>query len=113
MREKKDKSNSPNLIDQVIKESVGSSRTRLELNLLDEDKLKDAEYLKLEKSCKKFRSKLLKEYEDIFKDILEKDDVMKKSDIKIDVEKNPNIKPTNARTPVEIPLHLRSAANGE
>ena len=38
---------------------------------------------------------------------------MKIPDIKIDVENNSNIKPTNARTPVEIQLHLRYAATEE
>ena len=55
----------------------------------------------------------MKEYKEVFKEVLDKEDVMKISDIKIDVEKNPNIKQTNTRTPADIPLHLRTAANEE
>ena len=38
---------------------------------------------------------------------------MKIPDIKIDVEENTNIKPSNAKTPAFVPLHLRTAANEE
>ena len=104
MKEKEDKST--NLIDKVIKESVGSSRSKINLNLLDEDKFETAAYQKMEKECEQLRSKLLKEYKDIFKEVLDKEDVMNISDIKIDVERNPNIKPSNARTPADVLLHL-------
>ena len=91
MKEKEEKST--NLINKVIKESVGSLWRKINLNLLDEDKFETAAYQKKEKECEQLRSKLLKEYKDIFKEVLDKDDIMNIPDIKIDVEKNPNIKP--------------------
>ena len=53
--------NSSNLIDKVIKESIGSSRTKINLNLLDEDRYKATTYKKKDKECQEVRSKLLKE----------------------------------------------------
>ena len=47
IREKEERST--NLIDKVIKESVSSLRSRIKLNLLDEDKFKVAAYQKMEK----------------------------------------------------------------
>ena len=81
MMDKEEKETS--LIDTVIKESIGSSRTQINLNLLDEDKYETAEYRKKEKQCQELRSKLLREFKDVFKEVLDREDIMKIPDIKI------------------------------
>ena len=64
---------------------------------------------KFEKIC----LRLLDEYADCFRETLGSEDVINQTDIKIYQDRSVNIAPTNAKTPTEIPIHLRDAADRE
>ena len=57
---------------------------------------------------------LITKYKDIFKEDLEEVDTIKtRNPIKTEIDEEKNIQPTNITTPVEIPAHLRPAAERE
>ena len=63
--------------------------------------------------CEKICLRLLDEYADCFRETLGPDDVINQTDIKIYMDRSVNITPTNSKTPTEIPIHLRDAADRE
>ena len=57
---------------------------------------------------------LITKYPNIFKEDLEECDTIKtKNPIRIELDEEKNIQPTNITIPAEIPVHLRSAAERE
>ena len=63
--------------------------------------------------CQNLRAKLLSEYKDTFWEKLRKEDVINDTDVQIEQTRSSKIKPTNCKTPADIPRHLRAAANRE
>merc|ERR1712106_147393 len=83
-------SNPENLIEEVV-----DSTRQKNPNSLDKQDEKEAEKLK---------NYFLKKYSEVFRDSLEKGDVIKCKQIKIEKKENTNAKPHNCRVPSVIPM---------
>ena len=64
-------------------------------------------------SCKKLKTKLMKNFKHVCKDKLGKEDRVSVTDIELEVNPNRNISPRKVRTPADIPIFLRKAADEE
>ena len=103
-----DNKDSPNSIRRTssgtsgntIQEVVDSSRPRNPQSLDKQD----------QKEAAKLKQHFLKKYPDVFRDHLEKGDVIKCEKIHIETKEDSNVKLQNCRVPATVPLHLRSAA---
>ena len=91
-----------------IKERVGSKRSQMKFSEMDDQDFDSS------KQMDSIKRRLLKEYEDVFKTQLSREDRIKIDPVVIETVDNYNsFKPINHMTPIECPLHLQSAAKKE
>ena len=81
--------------------------------LLGQETTKSKEYMDTERECKALQEEFLKKYPNVFNDELLPEDVVNVPHVEIKVNENVHVKPTVARTPAEIPIHLRKATDEE
>ena len=92
----------------IVQEKVGSERSSMCFN--DQS---DHEY-DSNKLMEELREKLLKEFSEVFKTELSKEDRIKIDPVKVETVMNyKSFKPVNRMTPIETPLHLQPAAKKE
>jgi hypothetical protein len=93
-----------------IKERKGSERTSIKFKRSQEEQ-SDIEN---NNEMHLLKKQLEKEFSDVFKKNLDKDDRIKMDPVKIETIPNAKaIRPHNAYTPIETPIHMQSAANAE
>ena len=71
------------------------------------------EYQKIEKECKALQDELLREYSDVFTDSLQPGDKCNVDPVRIELKENTNVKPVNVKSPRDVPIQIRAAADKE
>ena len=71
------------------------------------------EDLETQRRMKNLKTKLLENFKDVFKKKLSPLDRIKAKPLRVEINEEANIKPTNCMSPADIPIHLRKAADKE
>ena len=88
-----------------INQKKGSNRSQMKFSSQEEEDFDS------NKQMQDLRERLLKEYAEVFKTELTKEDRIKMDPVKIEtVQNRASFKPVNRMTAIETPLHLQSAA---
>ena len=89
---------------EMFKKVLEEAISKIESKEKEEENRKIAEML---------RKKYLKKYSDVFKKRLERGDTIRCNPVKIETNKDSNIRPINCRTPIPVEAHYRRAADRE
>ena len=93
-----------------VKEMAGSERTSIKFPRSQEEQSD----IDNNNQMHELKKQLLNEFSDVFKKDLEKHDRIKMKPVKIETIPNAKaIRPHNAYTPIETPIHMQNAANAE
>ena len=91
-----------------IKERIGSLRTKLSFQELEEEDVEE------NRKCEELRKQWLRDFSDIFKETLSKEDRLDVPPIKIDlVQGHQNIQTFKPKTPIEVSPYMEQAAKKE